>query len=303
MRFSLKQLAVFEATALSGNVSQAAESLAMTQSAASMALNQLERSLGHKLFERHSKGVSLTSWGLWLRPRAESILFNSRQIEFGFAQQQCISGAINIGVSLTAAEHLFPEVISNIDREYPEVRVNMDTRNTEQVIEGIRNYQYDLGVIEGQCNDNRIHQEVWCRDYLTIVAGPEHPYTRFKRISLNQLEQAKWVLRESGSGVRKIFESALHGHIDDLDIWREYDSVKLIKRLVSAGDYLTCLPYQDVSGEIAAGKLVPLKVPPLNMERPLSFIWRAESGVNALRDCVRQEAQKIAEGRLREQPV
>lgn len=154
-------------------------------------------------------------------------------------------------------------------------------------------YGYELGIIEGRCDDNRLLQEVWCRDHLVIVAAPTHPYANYKAVSFAQLQQAKWVLREPGSGVRRIFESAVQGNIDDLDVCREYAYVPVILALVQQGAYLSCLPYLDVAHAIAQGKLVELRVPALNMERPLSFIWRADAVENPLRDCIRQEARRM----------
>ncbi len=74
MRYSLKQLAVFDTVADCGSVSQAAELLALTQSATSMSLSQLERMLGRPLFERKGKRLILTHWGAWLRPKQNACL-------------------------------------------------------------------------------------------------------------------------------------------------------------------------------------------------------------------------------------
>ncbi|QIZ78269.1 LysR substrate-binding domain-containing protein [Ferrimonas lipolytica] len=294
MRFSLKQLSIFEAVARTGSVSLAAEELAQSQSAASMALAQLERMLGHPLFERQNKRMALTAWGNWLRPKARKILLDIGQIESGFAQQEIISGEINVGVSQTAAEHLFPEVIRDLDRDFPALKINMGVQNTDQVIEGVRSFQYDFGIIEGRCDDNQIQQEIWCYDHLAIVASSNHPYARFKQVSYAQLERAQWVLRERGSGIRSSFESALHGHIEDLDVWREYEQVRVLKKLVAEGLYLSCLPYFDIRDCVKSGELIELNVPELNMKRPLTFIWRRDSQVNPLRECITLQARRLA---------
>ncbi|MBQ1782791.1 MAG: LysR family transcriptional regulator [Gammaproteobacteria bacterium] len=293
MRYSLRQLAIFDAVATTGSVSQAAERLALTQSATSMALAQLESLLGRPLFERQNKRMQLTHWGRWLRPKARQLLFDAQQIELGFYDKHLISGEISAAVSQTAAAHLFPELVSRLDNDFPEMRVLLDVKNTEQVIEGVRNYGYELGIIEGRCDDSRLVQEVWCRDHLVIVASPAHPYAKYKAVSFAQLEQAKWILREPGSGVRRIFESAVQGSIDDLDVCREYAYVPVILALIQQGGYLSCLPYLDVAHAIEQGKLVELSVPALTMERPLSFIWRADAVDNPLRDCIRQEARRM----------
>ncbi|EKO3420361.1 LysR family transcriptional regulator [Vibrio fluvialis] len=297
MRYSLKQLAVFEAVADCGSVSAAADKLALTQSATSMSLAQLEKMLGRPLFERQGKQMALTHWGMWLRPKAKKLLQDAQQIEMGFYDQHLLSGEIRLGASQTPAEHLVPDLISIIDSDFPEIRIELGVKSTQGVIEGILDYRYDLGIIEGRCDDNRIHQEVWCRDHLTVVASAHHPFAKRDFVSLAQLEQAKWVLREHGSGTRKTFDSSIHKLIADLDVWREYEHVPVLRSLVANGSYLTCLPYLDVERYIQSGQLVALNVPELNMERTLSFVWRADMSENPLAECIKREGLRMMKGR------
>ncbi|WP_070966342.1 LysR substrate-binding domain-containing protein [Vibrio sonorensis] len=297
MRYSLKQLAVFDAVAESGSVSLAAEKLSLTQSATSMSLAQLEKMLGRPLFERQGKQMALTHWGVWLRPKAKRLLQDAQQIELGFYEQHLLSGSVKLGASQTPAEHLVPDLISIIDNDFPEMRISLKVKSTDSVIQGVLDYKYDLGVIEGRCDDNRIHQETWCRDHLTVVAAAHHPFARHERVSLAQLEQAKWVLREHGSGTRKIFDSSIHHLIEDLDVWREYEHVPVLRSMVANGSYLTCLPYLDVERFIESGQLVALNVPELSMERTLSFIWRADMTENPLVDCIKREGLRMMKGK------
>ncbi|KXF81220.1 LysR substrate-binding domain-containing protein [Enterovibrio coralii] len=293
MRYSLKQLAVFDAVADSGSVSQAAEMLSLTQSATSMSLSQLEKMLGRPLFERKGKRLILTHWGSWLRPKAKRLLRDAKQIETGFYDQHLLSGEIRLGASQTPAEHLIPDLISIIDNDFPEIRISLGVQSTSSVISGVLDYRYDLGIIEGRVDDNRLHQEPWCTDHLMIVSSAHHPFAKRERVSMAQLEQAKWVLREHGSGTRTAFESAIYDHIADLDVWREYEHIPVIRRMVANGPYLTCLPYLDVERYIEAGKLVALNVPELNIARSLSFVWRADMAENPLVDCIKREGIRM----------
>ncbi|UUM32579.1 LysR substrate-binding domain-containing protein [Vibrio japonicus] len=297
MRYSLKQLAVFDAVADVGSVSLAADKLSLTQSATSMSLAQLEKMLGHPLFERQGKQMALTHWGMWLRPKAKRLLQDAQQIELGFYEQHLLSGNIKLGASQTPAEHLIPDLISIIDNAFPELRISLNVRSTDSVIQGVLDYKYDLGIIEGRCDDNRIHHEVWCRDHLTVVAAAHHPFAKQATVRLAQLEQARWVLREHGSGTRKTFDSSIHHLIEDLDVWREYEHVPVIRTMVENGQYLSCLPYLDVERFIDNGQLVALNVPELSMERTLSFIWRADMVENPLIECIKREGLRMMKGK------
>ncbi|MFV0449158.1 MAG: LysR substrate-binding domain-containing protein [Vibrio sp.] len=297
MKYSLKQLAVFDAISDSGSVSIAAEKLALTQSATSMSLAQLEKMLGRPLFERQGKQMALTHWGMWLRPKAKRLLKDAQQIEMGFYDQQLVSGEISIGASQTPAEHLVPDLISIIDNDFPEIRIDLQVKSTQAIIEGVLDYKYDLGIIEGRSDDNRIHQEVWCRDHLAIIASAHHPFANRTKVSMAQLEEAKWVLREQGSGTRKTFDNSIYKFIENIDVWREYEHVPVLRALVANGPYLTCLPFLDVERFIDSGQLVTLNIPELSMERTLSFIWRADMAENPLAECIMREGFRMTKSR------
>ena len=293
MKYTLKQLQVFNAIAGNDSVSRAADELCMTQSAVSMSLAQLENLLDRPLFIRHGNRLTLSHWGRWLRPQARKLIQNAQQIDQGLKDQHLISGSLSLCASQTAAEHLLPKLISNIDSDFPELRVDLSIENSEEVIRGLLNHEFELGIIEGRNDDSRVVQEAIFDDRLVIFTNPHHPYANASKVNLAQLEQARWILREHGAGTRRIFESAVHGLIEQLDVWKEYESVPVIKELVKNGVYLGCLPLLDVRKEVERGELVILKTPDLNMQRSLSFVWLNDLGQNPLKDCVITEAKRL----------
>lgn len=293
MKYSLKQLAVFDAVASQESVSAAARKLSMTQSAVSMSLSQFENVLDRPLFTRQGNRLTLSHWGRWLRPKAKRLLQDAQQIQIGLHDQQIISGNLTLCSSQTAAEHILPELISKIDSDFPELRIELMVENTDHVIQRLLNHECDLGIVEGRNDDTRINQKKLIDDHLVIFCNPNHPYAQEDLVSLAQLEQAKWILREQGAGTRRIFDGAIHGLIEQINIWKVYESVPVLKAMVKNGFYLGCLPYLDVAQEVASGKLMILATPQLDMQRSLSFVWRKDAGENPLRDCVLAEARRL----------
>jgi DNA-binding transcriptional LysR family regulator len=296
-KYSLKQIAVFDAVASFESVSAAAKKLSMTQSAVSMSLSQLESVLDRPLFVRQGNRLVLSHWGHWLRPRAKQLLQTAQQIEFGLHDQHLISGNITVSASQTAAKHLLPELISRIDSDFPEMRINLMVENTENVIDSLINYDCDLGIIEGHNSDTRLEQERWLDDDLVIIASPNHPFAQYKQVTLAQLEQAEWVLREPGAGTRRIFDGAIHGLIDNIRVWKEFESIRVIKAMVANGSYLSCVPYLDIRQELENHQLAILPTPQLNMQRTISFIWRSDSSDSPLKKCLLSEAKRLTKGR------
>jgi len=293
MKYTLKQLLVFNAIASNESVSRAAADLCMTQSAVSMSLAQLENLLDRPLFIRHGNRLTLSHWGRWLRPQARKLIQNAQQIEQGLKGQHLISGSLSLCASQTAAEHLLPRLISNLDRDFPELRIELSVANSEEVIRGLLNHEFEVGIIEARNDDARIVQEPIVDDHLVVFTQPNHPYAANEKVNLAQLAQARWILREQGAGTRRIFDSAVHGLIDQLDVWKEYESVPVIKELVKNGMYLGSLPFLDVQQEVERGELVILSTPELNMHRSLSFVWLHDLGQNPLKDCVVTEAKNL----------
>ena len=297
LKYSIKQLEIFNAVAEHSSVSSAARKLSMTQSAVSMSLSQLEKLLDRPLFIRQGNRLLLSHWGRWLRPKARKLVQDARQIELGVHDQQVISGVIKLSSSQTAGEHLIPDLIRHLSEDFPELRIELVIENTEHVTEGILNYDYDLGVIESRNDDSRIHHEPWLDDHLVIVASPYHPFAQKDVVSLAQLEQEKWVLREHGAGTRGIFDGAIHGLVDNLHVWREYQHVPVLKAIIKQGSCLSALPLLDVEKEVKEGSLVILNTPQLNMDRTLSFIWLTSAGENPLRDCILSEGHRQVRAR------
>ncbi len=294
MKYSLKQISVFDAIASEQSVSAAARKLSMTQSAVSMSLSQLESLLGRPLFTRQGNRLVLSHWGHWLRPRARKLLQDAKQIELGLHDQHLLSGKLGLGVSQTVAEHIMPNLIASLDQHFPELRLSLTVENSDQVIQGLQSHDYDLGIIEGRCDDSRMNYLPWIEDRLVVIASPHHAYCSQAEVTPIHLQQAQWVMREHGAGTRRVFNAAIHGVIDKVNVWKEYSQTNVLKALVKRGGYLSALPWLDVEKEVTAGELVVLATPSLKLERRLGFVWRQDAPDNPLRDVVVNEAKRLA---------
>ena len=293
MKFSLRQMQIFHLVAEHQSVSEAARALHMSQSAASMALSQLESMLGKPLFTRQGRSMELTHWGQWMRPHVHDLLASCHTIEMGMKDLDLVSGKINVGATQTPAEHLVPALVCEMDLNFPRLNLTLEVENTERVIEGLLDYRYDLGIIEGYCDDERIERKFWCKDELVIVASAQHPFAQAEKTSLRQLELGQWVLREKGAGTREIFDSSIHKYLDQIKVHREYEQTNVILNMVAEGNYLTCLSSRSVASWVQRGQLKILNVEGLTISRDFSFAWRKQDGATASRDAIIRAAQGL----------
>ncbi|MBR9805562.1 LysR family transcriptional regulator, partial [bacterium] len=117
MRYTLRQIEVFLATARYANISRAAESLAMSQSAASGALNELESRYDAPLFDRVGKRLQLNALGEALRPQAEALMAQAAELD-AFLQQDSVIGKLRLGATLTIGNYLAVSMLAEFMQRY-----------------------------------------------------------------------------------------------------------------------------------------------------------------------------------------
>lgn len=271
MRFSLRQLQVFIATAHFQNLSKAADSLAMSQSAASSALAELEHQYGIQLFDRIGKRLQLNALGHALRPQAMALLQQADALDQAL-QQHSEAGPLKIGATLTIGNYLAVNLMARFMRDNPHSKVELQVANTASIAARIHNFELDLGLIEGELHDSELEVMPWRDDELVVFCAPGHPLAKKRKLTDAMLADATWILREPGSGTRQTFDRALHGLLPGLNILLELQHTEAIKRAVEAELGIGCLSKVALVEAFKRGSLVPLSVPQRDFSRLFYFI-------------------------------
>jgi DNA-binding transcriptional LysR family regulator len=274
MNITLRQLEVFCAIARRGNVSRAAEDTAISQSAASMALAELERQLDEKLFDRFSKKLVLNDNGRALFPKAVDLLARAEEIQGLYHPGSQTVAALKAGASSTVGNYLMPGLLGACSRARPNLHISLQVGNTEQIIQALLDCEIDIGFIEGICRDPDIEQHDWRTDELIVIASPLHPLAKTDPLTPQNLTDAHWILRERGSGTREIFERALSGKISHLNIRYDLGHTEAIKQAVRNNLGISCLSRLAVQDELESGRLVELSTPFLSLQRKLCMLVR-----------------------------
>ncbi len=266
MRYSLRQLEVFLATARYENVTRAAETLAMSQSAASGSLKELERQFDMKLFDRLGKRLQLSELGQQLRPQAESLLEQARSLEQALTGEDVV-GRLEIGATLTIGNYIAVNMIADFRQKNARSDIILRVANTETIAKQVAGFELDMGLIEGELQHPDLDIVHWRRDELVVFAAPNHPLSTSTALSDQDLLTLPWIVREPGSGTRQAFDRAMQGILTDLHIGMELQHTEGIKRAVEAGLGVGCLSQICVAEAFKRGSLVPLKVPGRDFRR------------------------------------
>lgn len=271
MKFTLRQLEVFTAVARAGSVSRAAEALALSQSAASTSLAELERQFDAPLFDRVGRSLHLNETGSQLLPRAVELLDRAGEIE-DLLQGHAGIGHLRIGATMTIGNYLAPLIVANFLQRQPESRVELEVRNTATIIQRVAHFELDLGLIEGNCRHPDLEVHPWIADELVVFCAPEHPFARSASVSLDELVREPWILREKGSATRETFDQALRHYSGPLDIRLELEHTEAIKRAVESGLGIGCISRLALREATRRGSLVAVATPELDLQRQFNFL-------------------------------
>ena len=266
------QLKIFCMVTRQQSFSKAAKMLHMSQPAVSTQVKNLEEYYQGQLFDRTPQGVKLTRAGEVFYTYAQKVLDLENEMEqqvgtvFLRENNQIVIGAsTTIGnVSLPCSIYLFKEL-------YPEVELCLNIANAEEVLRMVMSDEVDIGVVEGNTESSSLKALHVTSDELVLIVPPNHP-AEGGVISLQDFLKHPLILREDGSGTKKILAAALalHGYsINQLNVITEMKNIYAIKSAVEAGLGGAVVPRLAVRKEAYTATLKVLTI--VDMEMPLIF--------------------------------
>ncbi len=272
MRFTLRQISVFVAVARHENVSRAAAELALSQSATSTALAEIERQYDTQLFDRFGKMLRLNELGQALLPQAVELIERAAAIE-SVLEGRAGYGKLRIGATLTIGNYLATLIVADFLKRHPESTLQLSVHNTATIIDQLARHELDLGLIEGSCRHPDLVVEPWVADELVVFCAPEHPLAAQGRATLAALAEQAWIVREPGSGTRETLDQALRHQHFPLQIRLELEHTEAIKRAVEFGLGIGCISRLALREAFRRGSLVAIETPELDLRRHFHFLW------------------------------
>ncbi len=233
------RLVVFRAVAEQRSFRKAADELYLTQPAVSLQIKALEQDLGVQLFDRSGSSPRLTRAGTVLLDYALRVhkLLAQAEHEIG-ALDGDQAGRLTLGASTTIAQYVLPRLLGEFCAEHPRVLPALISGNTEHIVEAVKEQRIVLGFIEGPPRSRDMRTEPFLRDELVLIAPASHEWVERPSIACADLAGAPLLMRERGSGSRRIIEIALERQgikRRALNIEMELDSTEAIKSAVEAG--------------------------------------------------------------------
>ncbi len=256
---------------------RASEELHLSQPAVTQQIKTLEDELGTRLLDRTGGRVVLTPAGRLLKQRAGEIaeLVALTQEELASLNGQH-SGMLRAGASTSIAQYVLPRMLGSFKREHPLVKLQVRSGNTEQVVEWLIEGKIAIGLIEGPALRKDVRTEPFMEDELVLLYPANRPWKNRKELTVEDLRGAPFLLRERGSGTRRVLEAALEKSglkMKDLEVAMELDSSEAIISSVESGLGIGFVTRAAVLPRLPLGKIATAPIQGLRIPRNFSLVY------------------------------
>ena len=219
---SVRQLRAFRAVYQLRKLSAAAEQLAVTQSAVSVLIRQLEEGLGARLFDRTTRSLRPTPAANEAIAVAERILRDVDSLGAGLRDLGALRrGRVSLAVTPTLGEILLPAVVRRFARAHPEIRVVVDDCSPDQFVSRIVGEHVDLGLGTPERAAADVDTHKLLGDTLALVCRKDHPLARRRRLQWSDLQGCPIVTVRPGYGIRPLIDGAAAQAGVQLDVVNE----------------------------------------------------------------------------------
>lgn len=264
--------------------SRAAEKLARTQPAVSLALQRLEAELGEKLLERSAKEVVLTDAGRAVLEYARRFQNLESELQNSMAELRDHSaGRLVIAANESTGLYLLRH-IERYRSLYPKIKVQVRRSFSSRIPAEIVDGNLELGVISYQPRDERLQSRVIFTDSLAFVVSPRHILAKRKIVPISELGDETFVAHNVLSPYRDIVLRVFQERGVRLNMDIEMPTVEMIRWMVEENQGVAFLPRMCVEQEIAEERLVAVRVPEIEVERKIYLVQPSRRAVSYAAD-------------------
>lgn len=263
---TLKQLKTFLAVAEYRKMSEAARHLYISQPTVSQIISDLEEEYQAQLFERFPKELHITAAGELLLGHAREIVAIHEHLEQSMKNINA-RRPLRIGATLTIGNTMMGSLVEKLVTSYPDIDVTVFVDNTRIIEHRLIHNELDIALVEGIITRSEIMTQPIIQDSLCLICGDKHPFASRSCISIGELRNQEFIMREKGSGTRAVFENImLTHHIPFLTKW-ECSSGTAIIDAVRHNHGLGVLSARCIPSYVEKGEIFSVPVEEVSMER------------------------------------
>ncbi len=277
----LANLRLIRDVAHSHSISKGAKLGDISQSAASQAIQEIERELGVPLFDRSTRPLTVTPAGKLYVEYCRDVLRRYEQLEAGLHRlKKEASGKVRLAAIYSVGLSEMAEIEERFHQSFPEAELSISYLRPERVWEAVEADQADLGLMSYAESSRDIIALPWRDEEMVIAVGPEHRLAACQRVEIGELEGESFIGFDDDLPIQSQIERFLREHRVSVEITLRFDNLEMIKQAVAHGAGVSIMPRRVMNGDTQAGRLVAIPLEPAELFRPVRIIHRRRKALS-----------------------
>ena len=272
---NLNQLRVFYHAAKNLNYTVAASELFITQPAVTAQMKAFEEACNLKLFRKKGRNLILSDEGRELLGYAEKIFKHEKEIESAIADMHKLKrGVLSLGTTKAYARYFMPLMLSNFHESYPDIKIQLYEGSSLDMTTSLLEFKNEVAVIAKAVDLPEVNFYPFSKEEMALIVAPGHHLTKKKAVAIEELAEEPFIMKEKGSGTRKLVEQIFTNAKCEPNILMETSNTEFIKQLVQRGDGVSIVVKEAVALELAEDKLanVALKGSQIYLDVSIAYL-------------------------------
>ena len=271
MSVKLELYRVFKEVAEAGNITAAAQTLFISQSAVSQSIKQLEAELQTRLFARNSRGVTLTADGRMLYEYVRSAMGLLEPGEEKLSQSRDLQmGHLTIGASDTVTSQFLLPYLDRFHRQYPAIHIQIISGRSHKVLGLLQSGKVDIAFASTPQEGASLETFPCLATHSIFVAGAEYPCDFDHVYTLEEIARFPLILLERKASSRLYLEKYFLQNGLHLNPEIELGARSLLVDLAAIGFGVAGVTEEFVRRELESGRLRKLRtsfdIPPRSVD-------------------------------------
>jgi len=274
---TLRQLRYLDALARHGHFGRAAEECSVSQPALSMQISELEKELGTKLVEHRHGVTALTEIGCEVARRAADILSAARDLaDSAHRSARPLSFPLHVGIIPTLAPYVLPRFLPELQRRYPELRLELIESQTRTLLGELRRGALDVLLLALPLDQPDLETLPLFEDHFLLAVPADDPLPERSRVRTRDVDARRLILLEEGHCLRDQALAYCSRH-NATHTGLGATSLATIMQMVASGYGVTLVPEVAVDAEVHDERIKLLRFAEPQPLRTIGLAWRSTS--------------------------
>lgn len=271
----LQHLKLFKDIAHHKSVSRGAALNAVSQSAASQHLHELEKHFGVVLLDRSTRPLSVTDAGKLYLEMCLDMLHRQEEFEASLDRLKSdVEGTVRVAAIYSVGLSEMSQLEQEFSRRYPEAKLEVEYLRPEKVFEAVVTDRADLGLMSYAEPTRDVEVLSWRDEQMVVAASPYHSLAGKSQMNPADLEGLDFIGFDEDLPIRRDIDRFLRDNHVHVNITLHFDNLQMIKEAVAHGSGVSIMPARVMETEIGQGRLVPIPIAAPELFRPVGIVHR-----------------------------